>query len=140
MRIANVNMVYLASVKHMSEELTLQILMSVLFTCLFITWGNFFIELSFEFWNSTSGALEMLIHSLSHWGIHQSDVFTQNAEGLCAPTRVLRLGKYGSNTLVLRGTEKLSFWSEKKMKNRWKKITWAKKITKRCRQGVLGEN
>ena len=88
MRIANVNMVYLGSVKHMSEELTLQILMSVLFTCLFITWGNFFIELSFEFWNSMSGALEMLIHSLSHWGIHQSDVFTQNAEGLCAPTRI----------------------------------------------------
>ena len=132
MRIANVNMVYLVSVKHMSEELTLQILISLLFTCLFITWGNFFIELSFEFWNSTSGALEILIHSLSHWGIHQSDVFTQNAEGLCAPTRVLRLRKYRSNTLVFRGTEKLSFWSEKKMKNRWKKSL----ERKRLRRGV----
>ena len=114
MRIANVNMVYLASVKHMSEELTLQILMSVLFTCLFITWGNFFIELSFEFWNSTSGALEMLIHSLSHWGIHQSDVFTQNAEGLCAPKRVLHLRKYRSNTLVFSGDCKAELlkWEE----------------------------
>ena len=128
MRIANVNMVYLASVKHMSEELTLQILMSLLFTCLFITRGNFFIELSFEFWNSPSGALEILIHSLSHWCIHQSDVLAQNAEGLCALTRVLRLGKYGSNTLVFQGAEKLSFWSEKKMKNRWKKSLERKRL------------
>ena len=128
MRIANVNMVYLVSVKHMSEELTLQILMSVLFTCLFITWGNFFIVLSFEFWNSTSGALEILIPSLSHWGIHQSDVFTHYAEGLCAPTRVLRLRKYGSNTLVFGGLKSWAFEVRRKWRFVGKKSPERKRL------------